>query len=197
MTRVPPQNAPRQWLVRSVADRTQSRAVTVWRPPLNPVLKRPLGVPPAPSGPLWPYLVMVALAVYAAAAAEFSGAEWPLYLLVSLPAIALAYDSWSRRGQLAYAASRMVRPKRIVADRRPILMQRVLFLPDQRPARLIRKLEPKLSGPTHVLRIGYAPANGTANGTRGHANGSTNGHLTHATRGGRGRIVKRTPNGHG
>ena len=197
MTREPPQNAPRQWLVRSVPDWSQSRAVTVWRPPLDPVLKRPLGVPPPPSGPLWPYLVIVALAVYSAAAAEFSGAEWPLYLLVSLPAIALAYDSWSRRGHRSYGASLMVRPPRIVADRRPILMQRVLILPDRRPARLVRKLEPSLSGPKQVLRIAYAPANGSANGSTRHANGSANGYLSHGVRGGRGRIVKRSPNGHG
>ncbi len=205
MTRGPVDKTPRQWLVRGLSDRADRRALTVWRPPLHPVLKRSPGAPPAPSGPLWPYLVIVVFAIYAAAVAEVSGAEWPLYILVALPVVALAYDWWSRRGQIGQDLRRKGRPARILADHRPVLMRRVLILPDQRPARIVRNLEPRLSGPRPVLRLGYLPPkaagkNLTANvftnrHVSGELNGHINGHLTHLTRGGRGRIVKRPPTG--
>jgi hypothetical protein len=123
---------------------TLRRAVT--QPVIHASLRRPLRSsgrdrfdhgtrPPAGmSGPgLW---FLLALLIFCALSADFTGEAWPLAVLLVAPFAALGYDIGSR--WQARPVPR--RASRIVADRRPILMHPVLVLPHGRPARLIAKL---------------------------------------------------------
>lgn len=119
-------------------------------------------------GPLWPALLAIAVGVVSAFVADATEEAWPLFVLIAAPALALLLDAMLRLTKMGRRQS--VRPLRdnhkgrIVADRRPVLLRPVIFVPPGRRARIAgripralayrpiaRRAKPQNRRPAHIV----------------------------------------------
>lgn len=177
----------RRALTRGTAPRDDGAGVREGTPrskpcEIHPMLRRDAVGRPPRGGPLWPFVIIVATALYALVAAEVRGSEgWPLWVLSALPILALGYDAFLRRtgysGRTGRSSSHRRCGCRIRADRRPVLLRPVLLLGEPRPARIIG----------HVAAIEHRD---------GVAVPGLGGRVGPGRRGGRGRILRRLASAH-
>ena len=111
--------------------------------------------PPSPS--LVPTLLLIAVGLWAAFAAEFTSEAWPLAVVAMLPVIGCVV-SWFMNRRPA-RSQRPRRAARTLIDRRPLLLRRVIVLPPSRRRRRITGVLP------HAVRLdatGGKPSRGVA-----------------------------------
>lgn len=89
--------------------------------------------PPPPT--LWPLLLLIAVGLWAALAAEFTAEAWPLAVMAALPVIGIGVN-WLRTLKPTFSKRRL-RVARALIDRRPLLLRRVIVLPPTRRRRRI------------------------------------------------------------
>jgi hypothetical protein len=122
---------------------------------LNPVLRKPLPrvsvageVMPVKGPAVWPLLSLMAVAILAGLASEFTTADWPVFVVGAVPVLAIIMV-WRQRKE-SPVPSQPVRARgrvQIVADHRPVLLRASLVLPEGRPNRLVGKVPRRLAQP--------------------------------------------------
>ena len=127
--------------------RSRSKAVVIKRcgkpPVIAAILRRPSPRPghPTPSqangGRLWPALLLLVIATFVAAVADFTQEAWPLAVLLAIPLVVMGLDACARWNKSPREIPQ--RTGRIVADLRPVLLRPVLVLPQGREARIVAK----------------------------------------------------------
>lgn len=93
-----------------------------------------LGHQPPAASPI-PLLVLMAVGVWAAFAAEFTTEAWPLGVVAVVPVIGCVVSWFMNRKPVQTRHPR--RPARPMIDRRPLLLRRVIVLPPARRGRRI------------------------------------------------------------
>jgi hypothetical protein len=153
---------------------------------------------------LWPMVVIFAIALYAAAVAEASGAAWAYYLLLASPLAAVGVERWFAQPALLPAQGMRRRGNRITVESRGSRSARMPMSngnpPEQserRAGRIVRRAEPEIARPKMAARTarngaGFGRQTGMAVATANDARHRTS-YVAPISRGGRGRIVRRSP----
>lgn len=113
---------------------------------------------PTPS--LVPSLLLIAVGLWAAFAAEFTTEAWPLAVVAALPVIGFGVSWFTNRRPTLVKRPR--RAGRALIDRRPLLLRRVIVLPPTRRRRRITGVLP------HAVRLdatGGKPSRGIVHRT--------------------------------
>ncbi len=150
---------------------------------------------------LWPMVVIILVALYAAAVAEASGAAWAYYLLLASPLAAVIVDQWCAQPALLPVQGMHQRDNRIAVQPRVSRSAQKPMLngnrqSERREGRIVRRAEPKIAQPKMQARAarneaGYGRQTGLAVATTNDARHRTS-YVPPISRGGRGRIVRRS-----
>ncbi|MDZ4842415.1 MAG: hypothetical protein SH859_09780 [Hyphomicrobium aestuarii] len=153
---------------------------------------------------LWPMVVIILIALYAAAVVEASGAAWAYYLLLASPLAAVGFDRWCIRPKLSHVEGVNQRGNRISVEPRgsrtahkPMLNGNRPEQSERRAGRIVRRAELETARPEMAARTarngaGFGRQTGLAVATANDARHRTS-DVAPMSRGGRGRIVRRSP----